>query len=70
VNEPRRRVFERPTLLAQCGDKGIKKITFGDDAATDSCVNGPNLAAAITKQITPELRGGNRGQQHRRSAVL
>jgi hypothetical protein len=40
------------TLLAQCGEKGIKKITFGDDEATSSCVNGPGMAAAITKQIT------------------
>jgi hypothetical protein len=40
------------TLLALCGDKGIKKVTFGDDEATSSCVNGPNMAAAITKQIT------------------
>lgn len=41
------------TLLAACGDKGVKKIVYGgDDGATDSCVNGPNLAAAITKQIT------------------
>lgn len=40
------------TLLAACSGKGIKKITFGDQVATNSCLNGPGMAAAITKQIT------------------
>jgi hypothetical protein len=41
------------TLLTACGDKGLKKIPFGMKGdATSSCVNGPNMAAAITQQIT------------------
>lgn len=40
------------TLLALCDGKGIKKITFGLDDQTSSCMNGPNLHAAITQQIT------------------
>lgn len=40
------------TLLAECSGKGIKKVLFGMDDQTSSCLNGPGLAAAITKQIT------------------
>lgn len=40
------------TLLGDCDAKGIKKIAFGADGATSSCMNGPNLAAAITSQST------------------
>lgn len=39
-------------LLTLCGMKGIKKISFGADDATSSCINGPNLHSAITQQIT------------------
>jgi hypothetical protein len=35
-----------------CSEKGLKKVLFGKDDQTASCVNGPDLAAAITKQIT------------------
>jgi hypothetical protein len=40
------------TLLGQCSAKGIKIVKLGDDDATSSCTNGPNMAAAITMQIT------------------
>jgi hypothetical protein len=35
-----------------CTEKGLKKVLFGKDDQTASCVTGPDLAAAITKQIT------------------
>jgi len=40
------------SLMSDCDDKGLKKIVFGMDGATTSCMHGPNLRAAITKQIT------------------
>jgi hypothetical protein len=35
-----------------CSEDGLKKVLFGKDDQTASCVNGPDRAAAITKQIT------------------
>ncbi|HYC56147.1 MAG TPA: hypothetical protein VEL28_14530 [Candidatus Binatia bacterium] len=35
-----------------CSDNGLKKVLFGKDDQTASCMVGPDLVAAITKQIT------------------
>jgi hypothetical protein len=44
---------ETAAVLLEACDKGLKKISFGmDDGSTSSCMNGPHMAAAITKQIT------------------